>query len=446
MLVSSYDLAINKLSELEKTTIVPNFEFTFSKFDYQEMYLISKKCVKNVKEFIDEFIKSIDIIHNKLNELKNQKDKIYILLAISELKEFIKNDEDDDQKLNDLITKYPFLCLKIIGPMWENEYFDMYLYFLNKDKFKKCTIMLKNKGLDENILKNKSAAYINIIDESNNLYNSILNPIYFNKMKSLIFNIDENLINNYLESLIKKDTPDFKLSFDHFNLEDNIKSSFWIHLSNDILKIVKSIFNIRKLNKPQFYNDLINCLNLFNSFNLCNEAINTIDNIDIILDSKFNKYINDAWYDIYIKNGIKKICSVLFSKNIDKNKLFDLKEDFPELFKDYVIHSPIEIKKINYVDYWSISNFINKKYCSEFLKKNAVHNDIQIPDDCTFEKKLTDYFNCKKLLIDDINDILMNDNSKDRLHLEYKNLIYTFQYDSDNEKIKKLIENIRLYY
>jgi hypothetical protein len=123
-----------------------------------------------------------------------------------------------------------------------------------------------------------------------------------------------------------------------------------------------------------------------------------------------------------------------------------LKEDFPELFKDYVIHSPIEIKKINYVDYWSISNFINKKYCSEFLKKNALHNDIQIPADFTFEKKLTDYFNCKKLLIDDINDILINDNSKDRVHLEYKNLIYTFQYDSDNEKIKKLIENIRLFY
>jgi hypothetical protein len=41
MLVSSYDLAIKKLSELEKTTIVPNFEFTVSKFDYQEMYLIS---------------------------------------------------------------------------------------------------------------------------------------------------------------------------------------------------------------------------------------------------------------------------------------------------------------------------------------------------------------------------------------------------------------------
>ncbi len=42
--------------------------------------------------------------------------------------------------------------------------------------------------------------------------------------------------------------------------------------------------------------------------------------------------------------------------------------------------------------------------------------------------------------------MLINDNSKDRMHLEYKNLIYTFQYDSDNEKIQKLIENIRLHY
>jgi len=446
MLLSSYDLAINKLSELEKTTIVPNFEFTFSKFDYQEMYLISKKCVKNVRDFIDEFIKSIDIIHNKLNELKQEKEKIYILIAITELKEFIKNNEDNDQKLNDIITKYPFLCLKIIGSIWENEYFDLYLYFLNKEKFKKCTIMLKNKGLDENILKNKSPAYINIIDESTNLYNSILRPIYFNKMKSLIFNIDDKLIDNYLQSLIKKDIYDLKLSFDNFNLEDNIKSSFWIHLSNDILKIVKLLFNIRKLNKPEYYDDLINSLNLINSFKLCNEILDTINEIDIILDSKFNKYINDSWYEIFIKNGIKKICSVLSSKNIDKNKLFDLKEDYPELFKDYVLHSSLEIKKINYVEYWSISNFINKKYCSEFLKKNALHNDIKMPSDFNFEKKLTDYFNCKKLLINDINDILINDNSKDRIHLEYKNLIYIFQYDSDNEKIQKLIENIRLHY
>lgn len=446
MLMTSYELAINKLSELEKTTIVPNFEFTFSKFDYQEMYLISKKCIKNVKEFIEEFIKSIDIIYNKLNELKNEKEKIYILIAVTELKEFIKNDEDNDQKLNELITKYPFLCLKIIGSMWENEYFDLYLYFLNKDKFKKCTIMLKNKGLDENILKNKSSAYINIIDELNNLYNSILNPIYFNKMKSLIFNIDDKIIDNYLESLIKKDTHDFKLSFDYFNLEDNIKSYFWVHLSNDILKIVKSLFNIRKLNKPQYYVDLINCLNLINNFKLCNEVLDVIDNIDITLDSKFNKYNNDAWYEIFIKTGIKKICNLLFSKNIDKNKLFDLKDDYPELFKDYVLHSSLEIKKINYIEYWSISNFINKKYCSEFLKKNALHNDIKIPSNFNFEKKLTDYFNSKKLLIDDINDILIDDNSKDRIHLEYKNLIYTFQYDSDNDKIQKLIENIRLHY
>jgi hypothetical protein len=237
-----------------------------------------------------------------------------------------------------------------------------------------------------------------------------------------------------------------KLSFDNFNLEDNIKSSFWIHLSNDILKIVKLLFNIRKLNKPEYYDDLINSLNLINSFKLCNEILDTINEIDIILDSKFNKYINDSWYEIFIKNGIKKICSVLSSKNIDKNKLFDLKEDYPELFKDYVLHSSLEIKKINYVEYWSISNFINKKYCSEFLKKNALHNDIKMPSDFNFEKKLTDYFNCKKLLINDINDILINDNSKDRIHLEYKNLIYTFQYDSDNEKIQKLIENIRLHY
>ena len=66
--------------------------------------------------------------------------------------------------------------------------------------------------------------------------------------------------------------------------------------------------------------------------------------------------------------------------------------------------------------------------------------------DLNFEKKLTDYYHSKKILLDDINDILTSDNSKDRMHLEYKNLIYNFQYDCDNEKIQKLIENIRLYY
>lgn len=446
MLITSYELAINKLSELEKLTIIPNFEFTISKFDYQEMYLISKKCVKNVQDLITEFTKIIDIIHNKFYELKCEKEKIYVLMAVTELKEFIKKDEDNDQQLNNLIIKYPFLCLKIIGSIWENEYFDLYLYFLNKDKFKKCTIMLKNKGLDDNILKNKSAAFNNIIDESHNLYNLILNPIYFNKMKSLIFNIDVNLIDKYLESLIKKDNYDFKVSFNNFNLDDNIKSSFWLYLSNDILKIVKSLFNIRKLNKPQYYDDLINCLNLINSYKLCNKALEIINDIDIILDSKFNKYTNDAWYEIFIKNGIKKICNVLFNKNIDINKLFELKEDYPELFKDYVLHSSLEIKKINYIEYWSISNFINKKYCSEFLKKNALHNDIKMKLDFNFEKNLTDYYNTKKLLIDDINEIIINDNSKDRMYLEYKNLIYNFQYESDNEKIQKLIENIKLYY
>jgi hypothetical protein len=446
MLVSSYDLAIKKLSELEKTTIVPNFEFTVSKFDYQEMYVISKKCIKNVQDFIQELIKSNDIINNKYTELKCEIEKIYILMAVSELREFIKMEKDDDQKLNDLITKYPFLCLKIIGASWENEYFDLYLYFLNRDKFKKCTIMLKNKGLDENILKNKSPAYINIIEESNNLHNSILSPIYFNKMKSLIFNIEEHLIDDYLSSLVKKETIDFNFSFDHFNIEDNIKSSFWIHLSNDLLKIVKSLYNVRKLNKTNYYDDLINCSNLIYSFNLINQANATINDIDKILDFKFNKYLNDSWYEIYIKNGIKKICNLLFTKNIDKNKLFELKEDYPELFKDYVIHSAIEIKKINYIEYWSISNFINKKYCSEFLKKYTINNDIKMMTDFNFEKKLTDYYNCKKILLDDINDIFISDNSKDRMHLEYKNLIYNFQYDFDNEKIQKLIENIRLYY
>jgi hypothetical protein len=265
-------------------------------------------------------------------------------------------------------------------------------------------------------------------------------------MKSLIFNIEEHLIDDYLSSLVKKETIDFNFSFDHFNIEDNIKSSFWIHLSNDLLKIVKSLYNVRKLNKTNYYDDLINCSNLIYSFNLINQANATINDIDKILDFKFNKYLNDSWYEIYIKNGIKKICNLLFTKNIDKNKLFELKEDYPELFKDYVIHSAIEIKKINYIEYWSISNFINKKYCSEFLKKYTINNDIKMMTDFNFEKKLTDYYNCKKILLDDINDIFISDNSKDRMHLEYKNLIYNFQYDFDNEKIQKLIENIRLYY
>lgn len=80
------------------------------------------------------------------------------------------------------------------------------------------------------------------------------------------------------------------------------------------------------------------------------------------------------------------------------------------------------------------------------MKKNSNYYDINFPSDNNFENKLSDYYMHKRLLIDEINSILDNDNSKDRMHLEFRNMIYNFQYDIDNEKLQKLIDVIKLQY
>lgn len=447
MLTTPYELIIKKLSELEKSMIIPSFEYEINNCDYHDMFTISKKCLKNVNEFLYEYIDSIEIIQHKFNQLMNEKEKIGILIGIKELKEFLKNGNDDEIKLNEIITKYPFLCLKIIGPEWKNEYYDLYLHLLNSNKYKKCVILLKNKGFGENILNNKNSnAYNNILEENCNVYNSILNNAYFSKMSSLVLNIDNNTIDIFSESLVVKENINLNISFMNQDLEDNIKSTFWINLSNDIHKIIRILFNIRKLKEYSFYDDLYNCCQILNGNKYINNVKSFINSLEVNLENKYNKYINESSYEIFIKNGVKKICNLLFSKNFNKNKLYGLKEDYPELFRDYIIRTPLAIQRNNYIDFWSISCFLNKKYCSEYMKKNSNYYDINFPSDNNFENKLSDYYMHKRLLIDEINSILDNDNSKDRIHLEFRNMIYNFQYDIDNEKLQKLIDVIKLQY
>lgn len=447
MLITPYELVIKKLSELEKSTVIPNFDFALNNCDYHDMFTISKKCLKNVNEFIYEYKESIDIIKHKYNQLNKEKEKISILIGIKELKDFLNKGQDDEQKLNEIITKYPFLCVKVIGPEWKNEYYDLYLHLLNSNKYKKCVILLKNKGLCDNILNNKNSnAYINILEDTYNIYNTILNNTYYSKMNSLVLNINNNLIDEFLDSLVIKENFNLNISFINQDLEDNIKSTFWINLSNDILKVFRVLFNIRKLKDFSFYDDLYNCCQILHGYKNINQVTSYINNIELHLENKYNKYINESSYEIFIKNGVKKICNLLFNKNLNKNKLYDLKEEYPELFRDYVIRTPLAIQRNNYVDFWSIGCFLYKKYCSESIKKNANYTDINFHIGKNFENKLDDYYTNKKLLIDEINCILDNDNSKDRMHLEFRNIIYNFQYDIDNEKLQKLIDVIKLNY
>ena len=447
MLITPFELVIKKLSELEKSTIIPNFDYSSNNCDYHDMFTISKKCLKNVNEFLYEYKDSIDIIKHKYNQLVNETEKICILIGIKELKDFLKKGIDDEKNLNEIITKYPFLCLKIIGPEWKNEYYDLYLHLLNSNKYKKCVILLKNKGLDDNILNNKNSnAFINILEDTYNIYNTILNNSYYSKMNSIVLNINNNSIDDYVDSLIIKENYNFNISFINQELEDNIKSTFWINLSNDIMKVVRVLFNIRKIKDATFYDDLYNCCQILHGYKYINNVSSVINNIELHLESKYNKYINESSYEIFIKNGVKKICNVLFNKNLNKNKLYDLKEEYPELFRDYIIRTPISLQRNNYVEFWSIGCFLNKKYCSEYLKKNSNYYDINFPIDNNFENKMRDYYMHKNLLVDDINSILNNDNSKDRMHLEFRNMLYNFQYDIDNEKLQKLIDVIKLYY
>ena len=423
------------LHNLENNLNISEFHEINQNNDFQLMFDICKSKIKQLKHFISEFALRKNTVLNHYKKLTEQTEKLWILIGIHELVKFFKNKNDDEIKLNEILNKFPFLSLKIDG---KNKYFDLYLYLYHTNIYKKCVTLMKNKGLHNNVLVNSNAA-TNIFDKIYSLNSIVSESVYVDKMKSLIFEVDNNEIQNYLSNI---NIFNINVTFfcQKYKLEDFKKSHFWLAFIDDVRNIVNEIrcVNIGLLNDFDFFNELYFCskfILLSNNLNKLNEYVITLDNI---LENKYHEYMNSQSYTIYIRNGINSILSCLNSTNFDINKLDDLKEKFPELFRDYLLIKPIALQRINTIDFWSISRFINKGYCSDYLKNyNIVINDV-------FEEKLNQYYNYKLKLLADINNIIEYDNSNDKLFLEFNNLIFSFKYSIDDDKLNQLIEAIKI--
>jgi hypothetical protein len=412
--------------------------------DFQLMFDICKSKIKQLKHFISEFALRKNTVTNHYKKLIEQTEKIWILIGIQELVKFFKNRNDDEIKLNEILNKYPFLSLKIVGKDWKNEYFDLYLYLLHNNNYKKCVTLMKNKGLHNNMLSN-SNAYKNVFEKIYTLNSIVSEQIYVDKMKALIFEVDNDEIENYLVNVFKSDI-DITFFSQKYKIGEINKSNFWLAFNDDVKNLTKSIscVNIGLLNDFDFYDELYFCSKFISLSNNLNKLQNYVVKLDNILESKYQEFMNSQSYTIYIRNGINNILSCLNSPNFDINKLDNLREKFPELFKDYLLIKPVVLQKINTIDFWSISCFINKKYCSDYWKNyNKLNYNVLING--VFEEKLNEYFNYKLKLLNDINNILEYDNSNDKLSLEFNNLIFSFKYGIDEDKMNQLIEAIKIH-
>jgi hypothetical protein len=419
--------------------------------DFQLMFDICKSKIKQLKQFSVELsIKKQDIL-NHYQKLIKESEKIWILIAIQELVNFFKKRVDDEVKFNEILNKYPFLSLKILGKEWKNEYFDLYLFLLHNNNFKKCVTLMKNKGLNNNILSN-SNAYKNILDQMYSINNIVNDSAYVDKMKALIFEVDKDEINNYLTNVYDLD---LEINFNcHKNkIENNKNCKFWLSFNDDVKNIVKNIscININLLNDFDFYSELYFCSKFIKITNQLNKINKYIINLDNIIETKYQEFLNSQSYSIYIKNGIENIINFLnnisISKNgvinFDINKFDELREKYPELFRDYLLVKPISIQRVNTIDFWSISCFINKKYCSDYWKNNNKLNYNLIIEPL-FEDKLKQYYEYKSRLIEDINKILDYDNCNEKYIIEFNNLIFSFKYSLDDDLVNKLIETIKI--
>jgi hypothetical protein len=412
--------------------------------DFQLMFDICKSKIKQLKHFIKEFeLKKNTILHH-YKKLTEQTEKLWILIGLQELINFLKNMTDDEIKLNDILNKFPFLSLKIVGKDWKNEFFDLYLYLFHNNHYKKCITLMKNKGLHHNILTN-SNAYKNIFNKIYSLNSIVSESVYVDKMKSLIFEVDNEELTKYLTNIYKSNI-DITLSCQKYKIEDVKKSNFWLAFIDDVKNISKEIscVNVGVLNDFDFFNELYFCSKFISVYNNLNKLQNYVTTLDNILENKYHEFMNTQSYTIYIRNGINSILSCLNSPNFDVNKLDDLREKFPELFRDYVLIKPVILQRLNTVDFWSISCFINKKYCSDHWKNNNKLN-YKVLINKVFEDKLNTYFNYKLKVIDDINTILEYDNSIDKISIEFNNLIFSFTYGIDDDKLNRLIEAIKIH-
>ena len=211
----------------------------------------------------------------------------------------------------------------------------------------------------------------------------------------------------------------------------------------DYNKLLDIIFYDEKIIYNTYYQKLVLCKKIIDKEFIMKIVKKHLISLRNILTNYYN---NNPMNDNYIKNGVEKIVKLLFNKNTNINQLYELKQEYPELFKDYVIKNPIGLK--NYaLEYWSVSCFINKKFCSDYWKNILINNfsNHYLPTNINFEYELIDYYNTKLNKINTINNILDNDNSNEKISIEYTNLIISFRTYIDPIKLNNLINCIKSY-
>ena len=217
-----------------------------------------------------------------------------------------------------------------------------------------------------------SIDYFNTLNDKSkeNFYENILllsNDIYEYKMVQEFSYLLEEIIKNYKNYKVKYDDKlvDYReLQESHIKIEEELALNYNEHKKN-LSKKVTPLFNERKkINKLSKLDKIIKKLNIEAS-----ELANQLE--------KFEKELQKAKFEQYIKNNINEDSSIYDVFNVYQNNYYELAQTIKsyktlninelqnkiEEFKDFINGSySVNIKNIRYTDYKKFAELIVKKY------------------------------------------------------------------------------------
>lgn len=421
------DTTINKLKEFKKEYYSNNFELlVFHNIDENYEIQINDKLKKLLIKDLDYIT---NIPKNKINNLSNNQHNYPIKLYIPSY-----NYQEPKPIIQTNIIKYTnYFNTDFIKIVYNLEYSQelvdilQYVIYLFNIYFNEYLNILFDITYNiEQSIEIVFTFYTKEIDEIINIYQMILNILSsFNKTSYEFHKLSCILHAQYMNSLLS-DKSKYSSDFKYINYCFKYNQKF--------------IYEIPPYNQEQYYNKLINLLQITNSQILFNQHNDISNYKNIFLNMKYN--IKPLTYKIINKFTILKI-------NIENNTLNSSNKNNNSLIKPLLIQNTSKIdihKKYNINEFAFKINFNNVKYdYTLFL---------------LFLNKITLYFNNKlygyiKYIDYDYNKLIITikdfEDEQENNIKKIFNYLFNYEYSIDElkeyhnfniDKVKNIFKNI----